>query len=116
MGLGYRWVCAVLELSPCQCQQYTNAEATWAYAGCNFVAFKQLEAAEKANYLAEHGHCNQPGPAHKGGYSPHPQLAPTLLLLALTLTPLYMLQRCAPLTCLHTQAALLVLPPSRCAQ
>jgi hypothetical protein len=44
------------------------------------------------------------------------QQAPTLLLLALTLTPLHMLQRCAPLTCLHTQAALLLLPPSRCAQ
>ena len=75
-GLGYGWVCAVLEVSPCQYRQYTNAEATWAYAGCNFVAFKELEAAEKANGCAEHGHCNQPGPAHKGGYSPHPAVGP----------------------------------------
>ena len=76
MSLGYGWVCAVLEVSPCQCRQYTNAEATWAYAGCNFVGFKQLEAAEKDNVCAEHGHYNQPGPAHKGGYSPHPAVGP----------------------------------------
>ena len=53
-----------------------HAEATWAYAGCNFVAFKELEAAEKANGCAEHVHCNQPGPAHEGGYSPHPAVGP----------------------------------------
>jgi hypothetical protein len=40
-GLGYGWVCAVLEVSPCQYRQYTNAEATWAYAGCKFVAFTE---------------------------------------------------------------------------
>ena len=38
MAVGYGWVCAILEVSPCQCRQYTNAEATWAYAGCKLVA------------------------------------------------------------------------------
>ena len=38
VGVGYGWVCAILEASPCQCRQYTNAEATWAYVGCKLVA------------------------------------------------------------------------------
>ena len=76
MGVSYGWFCAILEVSPCQCRQYTNAEATWAYEGCKFVALRQIEATEKANGCAEHGHCNQPGPAHKGGYSPHPAVGP----------------------------------------
>jgi hypothetical protein len=37
-GVGYGWVCAILKASPCQCRQYTNAEATWAYVGCKLVA------------------------------------------------------------------------------
>ena len=58
------------------------------------------------------------GPAHKGGYSPHPAVVPNFAATGpdAHTPPLYMLQRCPPLTCLHTQAALLVLPPSRCAQ
>jgi hypothetical protein len=38
VGVGYGWVCAILEASPCQCRQYTNAEATWAYEGCKMAA------------------------------------------------------------------------------
>jgi hypothetical protein len=76
LGVGYGSVGVILEVSPCQCRQYNNAEATWAYAGCRLVALRQLEAAEKANGCAEHGHFIQPGPAPKGGYSPRPAVAP----------------------------------------
>ena len=44
--------------------------------GCRLVALRQLEATEKANGCAEHGHFIQPGPAPKGGYSPRPSVAP----------------------------------------
>jgi hypothetical protein len=76
LGVGYGWVGVILEVSPCQCRQYNNAEATWAYVGCRLVALRQLESTEKANGCAEHGQSNQPGPAPKGGYSLRPAVCP----------------------------------------
>jgi hypothetical protein len=66
----------ILEVSPCQCRQCNNSEATWAYGECRLVVLRQLESTEKANDCAEHGHPNQPGPAPKGGYSPRPAVGP----------------------------------------
>ena len=103
MGVGNGSVCAILEASPCQCRQYTNAETTWAYDECMYMALRQIEAIEKANGCAEHEHCNQPGPAHKGGYSPHPAVGPNFAATGPAAhTPAHSAALCATYMSSHT--------------